>query len=71
MVDHVGLGSDFAGIPLTPEGLEDVSKLPAITEELVSRGYSDGAIGNILGGNLLRVLESAGEVAWRLRGAAT
>jgi len=56
-VDHVGLGSDFDGINVTPVGLEDVTKLPVITEELVKRGYSKDAIRNILGGNLLRLME--------------
>lgn len=55
--DHVGLGSDFDGISTTPIGLEDVSRLPAITAELAKRGYSDGEIEKILGGNLLRLVE--------------
>jgi membrane dipeptidase len=55
-VDHVGLGSDFDGVPMLPEGMEDVSKLPAITVELVARGYSEDDVRKILGGNLLRVL---------------
>jgi len=53
--DHVGLGSDFDGIGSTPEGLEDVSKMPNITRELVRRGYGDEDILKILGGNHLRV----------------
>ncbi len=56
-VDHVGLGSDFDGINVTPVGLEDVSKLPVITEELKKRGYSDEDVKKILGGNLLRLME--------------
>lgn len=58
-IDHVGFGSDFDGINITPVGLEDVSKLPAITEELVKRGYSQRDIRKILGGNLLRLVEKA------------
>ena len=54
--DHVGLGSDFDGASM-PEGMEDCSKLPKITEALVGRGYSDDVIRQILGGNLLRVME--------------
>lgn len=57
-VDHVCLGSDFDGIGHTPVGLEDVSKLPALTSELVRRGYSEEDILKILGENLLRVLEA-------------
>jgi membrane dipeptidase len=53
--DHVGLGSDFDGIPYTPIGLEDVTKIPNITEELVKREYSEEDIEKILGGNHLRL----------------
>ena len=53
--NHVGLGSDFDGISSTPEGLEHVGKIPAITEEMVRRGISDSDIKKILGGNFLRV----------------
>jgi len=56
-IDHVGFGSDFDGINVTPVGLDDVSKLPLITGELVKRGYSDKDIRKILGGNLLRLVE--------------
>lgn len=53
---HVGLGSDFDGIDITPEGMEDISKFPVITEELLARGYSDEDIRGILGENFLRVM---------------
>ena len=55
--DYVGLGSDFDGIRGTPIGLEDVSKMPNITLELVHRGYSKGDIRKILGENHLRVFK--------------
>jgi len=54
---HVGLGSDFDGIGSTPEGLEDATKMPNITRELVGRGYSDEDIKKILGENHLRVFK--------------
>lgn len=54
--DHVGLGSDFDGATM-PEGMEDCSKLPRITEELLRRGYSERDVRKILGENLLRVME--------------
>lgn len=54
---HVGLGSDFDGIPYTPEGLEDVTKMPNITKELVKRGYSEEDIKKILGENHLRLFK--------------
>jgi len=53
--DYVGLGSDFDGIFLPPNGLDDTSKVPGITEELVSRGYKEESIKKILGENFLRV----------------
>jgi membrane dipeptidase len=54
--DHVGLGSDFDGIGTPPAGLEDASKVPNITRELVRRDYEEEDIKKILGGNNLRVL---------------
>src|SRR5262249_10822823 len=39
-IDHVGLGSDYDGIGSVPEQLEDVSKYPVITQELLNRGYN-------------------------------
>jgi membrane dipeptidase len=55
--DHVGLGSDFVSLAHAPKGLEDISKLPVVTEEMLRRGYSEETILKILGGNLLRVFE--------------
>jgi membrane dipeptidase len=64
--DHVGLGSDFDGADM-PEGLEDCSKLPKITEALLRKGYSEGDIRKILGENTLRVLEQAERVSKELQ----
>ena len=64
-VDHVGIGSDFDGAVM-PEGMEDASKLPQITEELLRRGYSEPDIKKILGGNILRVMEDVAEASARL-----
>jgi membrane dipeptidase len=55
-VDHVGIGSDFDGIEVTPIGLEDASTYPAITVELLSRGWTELDIRKVLGDNALRVL---------------
>jgi membrane dipeptidase len=55
-VDHVCLGSDFDGIPLGPAGLDDVSKFPFITAELLRRGFGADDVRKILGENVLRVL---------------
>jgi membrane dipeptidase len=64
--DHVGLGSDFDGASM-PEGMEDASKLPKITEALMRKGYSDDDIRKILGGNLLRVMEQNEKVSRELQ----
>ncbi len=55
--DHVGLGSDLYGFEWAPNGLEDMSKLPALTQRLVERGHSDEIILKILGRNFVRVFE--------------
>jgi membrane dipeptidase len=55
-VDYVGLGSDFDGVNITPQQLDDVTSYPLITKELLKRGYSKKDIRKILGGNFLRVL---------------
>ena len=54
--DHVCLGSDFDGAPMMPSGLEDVSKLPAITALLRQRGWTEPNLRKLLGENALRVL---------------
>jgi membrane dipeptidase len=61
--DHAGLGSDYDGIGSTPEQLEDVSRYPYITQELLNRGHSREVILKVLGGNALRVLRAAEELA--------
>jgi membrane dipeptidase len=55
-VDHVGLGSDFDGVSALPLGMEDVTRLPRIAQALLDRGYSDGDVRKMLGGNMLRVM---------------
>ncbi|HKW63048.1 MAG TPA: dipeptidase [Candidatus Acidoferrum sp.] len=64
--DHVGLGSDFDGATM-PDGMEDCSKLPKITEALMRKGYKDDDIRKILGGNLLRVMEQTEKVSKELQ----
>ena len=56
--DHVCLGSDFDGVPMVPSGLEDVSKLPIVTAELLRRGMPRRDVEKVAGLNLLRVLEA-------------
>jgi membrane dipeptidase len=62
-IDHVGIGSDFDGVNVLPEGLEDVSCYPAITAELLRRGWQEADIRKVLGDNALRVLAAAEQVA--------
>jgi len=54
--DHVGIGSDFDGIPSTPAGLEDVTRLPAFAEAMRRRGYPETTVRKIMGENFRRVL---------------
>ena len=68
-VDHVGLGSDFDGASM-PEGMEDVTRLPKITEELLRRGYTEPQIKGILGENLLRLMEKVESVAKQIQAEA-
>ncbi|KAI1214929.1 putative dipeptidase [Annulohypoxylon truncatum] len=65
--DHVGLGSDFDGIPSAPEGLTDVSKYPDLIAELLRRGISDEDAGKIAGGNILRVWGDVEKIAAKLQ----
>jgi membrane dipeptidase len=57
-VDAACLGSDFDGVPVTPIGMEDVSKLPALAAALRARGFAPADVEKIMGGNVLRVLEA-------------
>lgn len=57
-VDFVGLGSDFDGININPQQLDDVTSYPLITKALLQKGYSKKDISKILGGNFLRVLRA-------------
>ncbi len=66
-IDHIGVGGDFDGIDTVVEGLEDVSKYPALTAELLRRGYGDEDIKKILGLNILRVMRKAESVAASLK----
>ncbi len=66
-IDHVGLGSDFDGVPALPKQLEDVSAYPVVTQGLIDRGYSEADINKVLGENLMRVFRATEQVAESLR----
>ena len=55
-VDHVGVGSDYDGIAVTPEGMEDISMMPKLFAELRARGYSESDLSKIASGNFFRIL---------------
>ena len=62
-IDHVGLGSDFDGFSLLPEGIASAADLPKITAALMERGYTPEQMKKILGGNLLRVFKEVQQEA--------
>ncbi len=66
-IDHVGIGSDFDGIPSAPEGIDSAADLPKITAELKKRGYSEADCRKIMNGNLLRVFGEVEKVSRRLQ----
>jgi membrane dipeptidase len=66
-VDCVGIGSDFDGIPDTPDGLDGVDKYPALLAELARRGWSDADLAKVAGGNVLRVMREAQATAKALQ----
>jgi membrane dipeptidase len=67
--DYVGLGSDFDGVSgMVPDGMEDVSKYPALVKGLIDMGYSDSDIRKIMGQNLLRVMRANEAVAREMAG---
>ena len=60
-IEHVGIGSDFDGIDVAPEGLENISMMPKVFEEMRRRGYSENDIAKVASENFLNALSSSGE----------
>ena len=61
--DHVGIGTDWEGTGgHHPRHLEDISKIPLLTAELLRRGHGESEIRRVLGENMLRVLGEAQRV---------
>lgn len=56
-IEHVGIGSDFDGVPALPDGLQTAAGLPMLTARLLERGMSEGDVEKVLGGNFMRVFE--------------
>jgi membrane dipeptidase len=57
-IDHVGIGSDFDGVPALPDGLGNAASLPLLTARLLERGMSPRDVEKVLGGNFMRVFEA-------------
>jgi membrane dipeptidase len=70
-IDHVGIGSDFDGMPEVPQGLEAVDKFPDLLVELLRRGWTDEQVAKVAGENILRVFAEADAVSARLRSERT
>lgn len=68
-IDHIGVGGDFDGVGSLPEGLEDVSRYPALIAALLERGWSEQDCGKLACGNLLRALAAAEAAAAALQAA--
>ncbi len=66
-IDYVGYGADFGSLTNHPKGLEDVSRYPYLTAELLRRGYTDEQVKKIIGGNFLRVMRQVERVSARLK----
>src|SRR5438874_2523143 len=69
-IDHVGIGSDFDGVPCLPQGIDSVADLPKITQALLDRGYTREKIQKILGGHMMRDLHVVDAVSLRLQAKA-
>jgi membrane dipeptidase len=65
-IDHIGIGGDYDGVDALPEGLQDVSRYPALIGALLDRGWSESDCGQLTCGNLLRVMRDAEAAASRL-----
>lgn len=70
-IDHVGLGSDFDGIPSSPAGIDSAADLPKITEALMGRGYSAEDCRKILGENFMRFFREVQATAKQLQAETT
>jgi membrane dipeptidase len=58
-IDHIGIGGDYDGVDMLPDGLEDVSRYPALIAALRGVGWSDQDCGKLANGNLIRALRDA------------
>ncbi len=54
----LAIGTDYFGITETPKGLEDISRLPRLLEELAKRGMGDPDLRKLAWENAWRVIEA-------------
>ncbi|MEZ5344485.1 MAG: dipeptidase [Pyrinomonadaceae bacterium] len=62
-IDYIGIGSDYDGLPMLPDGMEGAEDLVLVTYEMLRRGYSEKDIRKVLGENFMRAFKKAEEVA--------
>lgn len=62
-IDHIGVGGDYDGVTVLPEGMDDVTSYPKVFAALADLGWSDEDLAKVAGGNVLRVLRDAESVA--------
>ncbi|XP_048402157.1 dipeptidase 1 isoform X2 [Stegostoma tigrinum] len=60
--ESVGIGGDYDGVTGFPQGLEDVSKYPALIEELLRRKWTQTELKAVLRYNFLRVFRRVEKV---------
>ncbi|XP_013419550.1 dipeptidase 1 [Lingula anatina] len=65
--DHVGIGADYDGASGFPQGLEDVSKYPALFTALAEGGWTDTQMKKLAGENLLRVFKEVEKISEQLK----
>ncbi len=58
-VDHVGVGGDYDGVEVLPQGMSDVTAYPRLLTALAERGWSDDDLAKLTSGNILRVMRGA------------
>jgi membrane dipeptidase len=62
-IDHVGIGADYDGIPMLPNGMKGMEDLVLVSYEMLRRGYSEVEIKKVLGENFMRAFAQAEKVA--------
>ena len=65
-IDHVGIGSDYDGILVAPAGLENVSKIGLVFDEMFRRGYDAEQVEKVAGKNLLEVMTRVKQKSYTL-----